>query len=76
MTSGRTEPPESGIYVVHPFRDMKTKNGRVRIECERGRTKFSEAEYRKVLAREEEAKQVAGSKRASIETRALHSKTA
>jgi hypothetical protein len=55
---------------------MKTKDGRVRIECERGRTKFSEVKYREVLARDEEAKQKAKKKGTGVQARALHAKTA
>lgn len=55
---------------------MKTNNGRVRIECEKDRTKFSEAKYREVMAQEEKAKLKASKKGTGAQARALHAKTA
>ena len=53
---------------------MKIKNGRVKIECEKGRTKFSEVKYGEFLDREEEAKKKAAKKGVKIQVR-LHAKT-
>ena len=49
---------------------MKIKNGRVRIECEKDRTKFSEVKYREFLAHEGASKKKTAKKGVSVQAHA------